>query len=125
MIPEYGSWVEKNYGKKYMGIDRSTFLIDKNGIIKNIWRKVRVKGHIDKVIEEIEKNSIGSMFNNLVQALIKCKSIQVILIIIQVFTSCYSDAEESELIIKRLSKEDLLDEINVYKDKKIKYISIL
>jgi len=54
VIPEYGSWIEKNmYGKKYMGIDRSTFLIDKEGIIRKIWRKVRVKGHVDKVLGEV------------------------------------------------------------------------
>jgi peroxiredoxin Q/BCP len=56
VIPKYGVWVEKNmYGKKYMGIERSTFLIDKKGIIKKIWRKVRVKGHIEKVLEEVKQ----------------------------------------------------------------------
>ena len=48
----YGTWVEKNmYGRKYMGIERSTFLIDKAGKISRIWRKVRVKGHVDDVLE--------------------------------------------------------------------------
>lgn len=43
---------EKNmYGKKYMGIERSTFLIDKNGKLLQEWRKVRVKGHVDEVLE--------------------------------------------------------------------------
>ncbi len=52
VIESYGSWVEKlNYGKAYMGIDRSTFLIDKNGILRGIWRKVRVDGHVEKVLE--------------------------------------------------------------------------
>lgn len=46
----YGTWVKKNmYGKKYMGIERSTFLIDETGKIEKIWRKVKVKGHIDEV----------------------------------------------------------------------------
>lgn len=46
----YGVWVEKSmYGKKYMGIERSTFLIDENGKILNIWRKVSVDGHVDEV----------------------------------------------------------------------------
>ncbi len=50
MIEAYGSWVEKNmYGRKYMGIDRSTFLIDENGVIRKIWRKVKVKTHVDEV----------------------------------------------------------------------------
>jgi len=43
---------EKNmYGKKYMGIERSTFLIDKKGKLVQEWRKVRVKGHVDEVLE--------------------------------------------------------------------------
>ena len=47
----FGVWVEKSmYGKKYMGIERSTFLISKNNKIHRIWRKVRVKGHVDEVI---------------------------------------------------------------------------
>ncbi len=49
---DYGVWVEKNmYGKKYMGIERSTFLIDGSGTIRNIWRKVKVNGHADEVLE--------------------------------------------------------------------------
>jgi len=52
MIERYGVWVEKSmYGKTYMGIERSTFLIDPNGKILEIWRKVRVKGHVEAVIE--------------------------------------------------------------------------
>mgnify|MGYP002630572677 FL=1 len=47
---KYGTWVEKSlYGRKYMGIDRATFLIDKNGIVARIWRKVKVAGHVDEV----------------------------------------------------------------------------
>lgn len=50
-IADYGSWVEKTlYGRKYMGIDRSTFLIDKTGKIRRIWRKVRVPGHVEEVL---------------------------------------------------------------------------
>lgn len=46
----YGVWVEKSmYGRKYFGIERSTFLIDEKGIINHIWRKVKVKGHVDEV----------------------------------------------------------------------------
>jgi thioredoxin-dependent peroxiredoxin len=46
----FGVWVEKSmYGRKYMGIERSTFLIDDKGIIRAIWRKVKVPGHIDEV----------------------------------------------------------------------------
>ena len=47
---------EKNmYGRKYMGIERSTFLIDTNGKLVKEWRKVRVKGHVDDVIESIKE----------------------------------------------------------------------
>jgi thioredoxin-dependent peroxiredoxin len=48
----YGVWVEKSmYGRKYMGIERSTFLIDKNGKIARVWRKVKIPGHINEVLE--------------------------------------------------------------------------
>lgn len=48
----YGVWVEKSmYGRKYMGVERSTFLIDKNGKIVEIWRKVKVPGHAKAVLE--------------------------------------------------------------------------
>ena len=47
----YGVWVEKmNYGRKYMGIERSTFLIDETGKIRKVWRKVKVGGHVDEVL---------------------------------------------------------------------------
>ena len=46
--------VEKNmYGRKYMGIERATFLVGEDGKILNIWRKVRVKGHVDAVLETV------------------------------------------------------------------------
>lgn len=46
---------EKNmYGKKHMGIERSTFLIDENGILRNEWRKVKVKGHVEEVLEAVK-----------------------------------------------------------------------
>lgn len=48
----YGVWVEKSmYGKKYMGIERSTFLIDGKGVVRHIWRKVKVPGHAQAVLE--------------------------------------------------------------------------
>jgi thioredoxin-dependent peroxiredoxin len=47
----YGTWVEKSmYGRKYMGIERATFLIDPKGAIRNIWRKVKVTGHVEEVL---------------------------------------------------------------------------
>ena len=47
---------EKNmYGRKYMGIERSTFLINHDGILVNEWRKVRVKGHVEKVLEALNE----------------------------------------------------------------------
>lgn len=48
----YGVWVEKSmYGKKYMGVERSTFLIAADGTIARAWRKVKVPGHVDEVLE--------------------------------------------------------------------------
>ena len=48
----YGTWVEKkNYGRTYMGIERSTFLIDADGNIARVWRKVKVPGHVEEVLE--------------------------------------------------------------------------
>ena len=49
-LPDFSK--EKSmYGKKYMGIERATFLIDEKGVIRNIWRKVKVKGHVEEVLE--------------------------------------------------------------------------
>ena len=48
----YGVWVEKSmYGKRYMGVDRSTFLVDPKGKLARIWRKVKVEGHVQEVLE--------------------------------------------------------------------------
>lgn len=50
-VEAYGVWVEKSmYGRQYMGIERATFLIDGQGIVRRIWRKVRVPGHADEVL---------------------------------------------------------------------------
>ncbi len=50
-IEAYGAWVEKSmYGKTYMGIDRSTFLIDEAGVLRAVWRKVKVPGHVEEVL---------------------------------------------------------------------------
>lgn len=52
----YSVWVEKSmYGKKYMGIERSTFLLDEQGKIQGIWRKVKVDGHVDEVKEKLKE----------------------------------------------------------------------
>jgi thioredoxin-dependent peroxiredoxin len=51
MLEAYGVWVEKSmYGKKYMGIERSTFLIDAKGKIAKVWQKVKVDGHAEEVL---------------------------------------------------------------------------
>ena len=48
----FGVWKEKSmYGKKYMGVERSTFLIDDTGVIRRAWRKVKVPGHVAEVLE--------------------------------------------------------------------------
>jgi peroxiredoxin Q/BCP len=51
----YETWVEKSmYGKKYMGIERATFLIGADGSIAQVWRKVKVPGHVDAVLEAVQ-----------------------------------------------------------------------
>lgn len=51
----YGVWIEKSmYGRKYMGIDRSTFLIDAQGKLRRIWRKVKVPGHVEEVLAAVK-----------------------------------------------------------------------
>ena len=53
LCEKFGVWKEKSmFGKKYMGIERSTFLIDTKGIIKKIWHKVKISGHVDQVLLE-------------------------------------------------------------------------
>ena len=48
----FGVWVEKmNYGRKYMGIERATFLIDAGGVVRQVWRKVKVAGHVEAVTQ--------------------------------------------------------------------------
>ncbi|HEY3411834.1 MAG TPA: thioredoxin-dependent thiol peroxidase [Armatimonadota bacterium] len=51
----YGVWKEKvNYGKTYMGFERTTFLIDGDGVIRRVWPKVKVEGHVEAVLAAIE-----------------------------------------------------------------------
>ncbi len=48
----FGTWVQKSmYGRKYMGIDRATFLVDRDGVVKRVWRKVSVPGHAEEVLD--------------------------------------------------------------------------
>jgi len=59
MIESYGVWVEKNmYGRKYMGIERATFLIGPDSKILEIWRKVRVKDHVEKVLDALKSHIV-------------------------------------------------------------------
>ncbi len=52
VVEAYGAWVEKSmYGRKYMGVDRSTVLIDAEGRVVQVWRKVKVSGHVDAVLK--------------------------------------------------------------------------
>ncbi|MGB7244532.1 MAG: peroxiredoxin [Sulfitobacter sp.] len=51
---DYGVWKEKNmYGKKYMGIERTTYLIAADGTIARVWNKVKVPGHVDEVLQAV------------------------------------------------------------------------
>jgi peroxiredoxin Q/BCP len=55
LCESFGVWGEKSmYGKKYMGIERATYLIDKEGIIRQIWRKVSVDGHAEEVLNAVK-----------------------------------------------------------------------
>ena len=52
----YGVWVEKSmYGRKYMGIERATFVIDDKGVVRREWRKVKVPGHVDEVLKAVKE----------------------------------------------------------------------
>ena len=54
VIKAYGVWKKKSlYGREFMGIERSTFLIDAKGVVRKIWRKVKVGGHADEVLEAL------------------------------------------------------------------------
>ena len=56
LCEQFGVWVEKNmYGKKFMGIVRSTFVIDPDGVLIHQWRKVKVSGHVDVVVDHIKE----------------------------------------------------------------------
>ncbi|WNK01228.1 thioredoxin-dependent thiol peroxidase [Thalassospiraceae bacterium LMO-JJ14] len=55
LCEDFGVWVEKNmYGRKYMGIQRSTFVLDAKGVIRHVWPKVKVKGHAADVLETLK-----------------------------------------------------------------------
>ncbi|MFA5805936.1 MAG: thioredoxin-dependent thiol peroxidase [Melioribacteraceae bacterium] len=55
VVSKYGVWKEKSmYGRKYMGIERTTFIIDENGLIKNIFPKVKVDGHVEDVMKALK-----------------------------------------------------------------------
>jgi peroxiredoxin Q/BCP len=55
VIEAYGAWVQKKlYGRDYMGVERSTFIIDPEGKIAAVWRKVKVKGHVAEVMATLE-----------------------------------------------------------------------
>ena len=52
MLEAYGVWTEKSlYGRKFMGIERSTVLIDEKGVVRKVWPKVKVNGHAEEVLE--------------------------------------------------------------------------
>ncbi|NJO37886.1 MAG: peroxiredoxin [Rhizobiales bacterium] len=54
LIDALGSWVEKSmYGRSYKGTERSTFIVDGDGVIRKVWRKVKVPGHVDEVLAAV------------------------------------------------------------------------
>ena len=55
LCEDYGVWLEKSmYGKKFMGIQRATFIIDGSGVIQHVWPKVKVKGHVTDVLATVQ-----------------------------------------------------------------------
>jgi hypothetical protein len=61
----YGVYGEKNmYGKKYMGVNRETFLIDKDGVVRKVWNKVKPDEHASEVLEEVNRSSTGVNFDD-------------------------------------------------------------
>lgn len=55
LLEQFEAWGEKKmYGKLFMGIIRSTFIIDKEGIVRKSWKNVKVKGHVDEILKELE-----------------------------------------------------------------------
>jgi peroxiredoxin Q/BCP len=57
MLKKFGVWKEKSmYGRKYMGVERTTFIIDEKGIISHIFPKVKVDGHVDEVLAALKKS---------------------------------------------------------------------
>lgn len=60
VIEKYGAWVlKKMYGREYFGVERSTFLINPEGMIISVWRKVKVKGHVNDVLEKLTEHQSG------------------------------------------------------------------
>jgi len=56
VLENYGVWtLKKMYGREYMGVERSTFIINPEGYVENKWRKVRVKGHVEKVKQKLSE----------------------------------------------------------------------
>ena len=56
ILEKYGAWgLKKSYGKEYEGTIRTTFIIDPNGIVKKVYPKIRVKGHVEKVLEDLKE----------------------------------------------------------------------
>ncbi|RTR26146.1 thioredoxin-dependent thiol peroxidase [Robertmurraya yapensis] len=54
---QYGVWkLKKNFGKEYMGVERSTFIIDKEGKVAGVWEKVKVSGHVEEALQFIKEN---------------------------------------------------------------------
>lgn len=54
----FGVWTEKSmYGRKYMGVERSTFVLDEEGVVTHAWRKVKVPGHVDEVLAAVKGQS--------------------------------------------------------------------
>ena len=57
MANDWGVWVEKSlYGRKYMGLERATFLVNEKGVIEKAWHKVKVPGHVEAVLEAVKRS---------------------------------------------------------------------
>ncbi|MBN1390856.1 MAG: peroxiredoxin [Candidatus Thermoplasmatota archaeon] len=56
VLERFGAWKHKKlYGNSFLGVDRSTYLLDPDGVVRKVWKKVKVKGHVDEVLAELKR----------------------------------------------------------------------
>ncbi len=109
ILETYGAWgKKKNYGKEYFGTIRSTFLIDPNGIVKKVFRNVRVKGHVDMVMDTLKKLKESDNEKQINEETVMniLKDAKEPLKTRQITELLNADNKEVEKIIKKLKKSE-------------------